>query len=67
MNDPKISKSEIQTIYQNLINNGVEDWDARAQIINDLMSNSTNVETYNKVGTAEYFFTIQTIWNLCNL
>jgi hypothetical protein len=63
--DPKISKSQIQTEYNDLIAQGIEDWDARAAIISSIMNNSPNSDPHTRTGSAEYYFTIQTIWNLC--
>jgi hypothetical protein len=63
--DPKISKSQIQTEYQARIDEGLEDWEARASVISSFLYNSPLEEPHSQPGTADYYFTIQTIWNLC--
>lgn len=64
--EPKISKTQIQTEYQDLISQGMEDWEARAAIISSFMYNSPVSEPHTRTGSPEYYFTVQTIWNLCN-
>jgi hypothetical protein len=62
----KISKTDIQNRYQALLEKGFEDWQARTEIINDMISLEPTSEHFvGNPGDPEYFFTIQTIWNLC--
>ena len=55
-----ISKSIIQEKYQELTSQGVEDWEARTIIINDIMP-----DNYYEPGTSDYYFLISNIWSLC--
>jgi hypothetical protein len=63
----KISKTNIQTRYNSLLDQGLDDWQARTAIINDMISSEPTSEHFvGNPGDPEYYFTIQTIWNLCN-
>lgn len=63
----KISKTQIKEEYQREIDSGVDDWQARTNIINSIISLDPEFDTYvGEPGTAEYYFTVQTIWNLCD-
>jgi hypothetical protein len=66
----KISKSEIQTHYRSLLEEGHDEWEAKAIVINSfidpILMTSDIAEEYTKVGTSEYYFTVKTIWDLCN-
>jgi hypothetical protein len=60
--DQPISKSLIQGYYNDLLSEGHESWDAKAIVINSFMRNDDIPEN----DTPEYFFTIKTIWDLCD-
>ncbi len=63
----KISKTNIQSQYNTLLDQGLEDWEARTTIINNMISMEPTSEHFvGNPGESEYYFTIQTIWNLCN-
>lgn len=59
--EPKISKSEIQEYYRQALATGLDDWDARAAVIERLSSE----EILYHISKSEYYFTIYTIWRLC--
>jgi hypothetical protein len=56
-----ISKSNIQSQYQGLISQGMEDWEARATVINSILS----TDNYYEPGTSDYYFIVSEIWRLC--
>lgn len=60
-----ISKTQIKEAYNNQIQAGVDDWQARTNVINDMFNNDFLTEDCLVPGEPEYYFTIQTIWNLC--
>jgi hypothetical protein len=63
----KIQKSQIRQEYLNALATGMDDWDARASVISSVMSSDPETEYYvSELGTDEYYFTIQNIWNLCD-
>lgn len=63
----KIQKSTIQSVYQQYLQSGIDDWSARASVIESII-NTADEEDENYVGpqSPEYYFTVQTIWNLCD-
>jgi hypothetical protein len=69
--EQKISKLAIQTQYRSLLEEGHEEWEAKSIVINSFVNpiviDSEVLEEHNKVGTPEYYFTIKTVWDLCNI
>jgi hypothetical protein len=63
----KIQKSTIQSVYQQYLQSGIDDWSARTSVIESII-NIADVEDENYVEpqSPEYYFAIQTIWNLCD-
>jgi hypothetical protein len=60
-----ISKSNIQDEYNTLINSGMDDWEARATVINNILTSDENSENYYSPGSADYYFIVSQIWGLC--
>jgi hypothetical protein len=60
-----ISKSIIQEKYQELTLQGVEDWEARTIIINDILPTDPDNDNYYEPGTSDYYFLVSKIWGLC--
>lgn len=59
----KISRSQIQQIYNEYITAGVEEWDAKKYVIETVLAGDME---FLKPGSPEYYFTIQAVWNMCN-
>lgn len=55
--EQKISKSAIQATYRQALESGLDDWDARTFVIRHLLPNG--------LSDSEYYFTVFTIWSLC--
>ena len=63
----KIQKSTIQSVYQQYLKLGFDDWSARTSIIDSIINIADEEdENYVDPESPEYYFIIQTIWNLCD-
>lgn len=63
----KIQKSQIRQEYLRELASGVDDWQARTNIINSIISPDPEFDNYvGEPGTAEYCFTVQSVWNMCD-
>lgn len=63
----KIQKSTIQSVYQQYLQSGIDDWSARTSVIESIINIADEEdENYVEPQSPEYYFTIQTIWNLCD-
>lgn len=63
--EPKISKENIQKIYHEYLENGCDDWEARKHTVDEILTQDYTAES-EPMPDDEYYFTIYTVWKLCD-